>query len=91
MDISQAERQKYAEIFTSNNPINGYITGNHILLLSTHFSASSSALLRRHDDLATPCNTLQHPAHSETLISRFIQFLLFNCTHASTFSNAIAE
>ncbi|KAF9122123.1 endocytosis defective- protein [Mortierella sp. 14UC] len=27
MDMSQAERQKYAEIFTSNNPINGYITG----------------------------------------------------------------
>ncbi|KAI8363134.1 cytoskeletal-regulatory complex EF hand-domain-containing protein [Mortierella sp. GBAus27b] len=27
MDISPAERQKYAEIFTSLNPINGYITG----------------------------------------------------------------
>ncbi|KAF9084492.1 endocytosis defective- protein [Mortierella sp. GBA35] len=27
MDMSQAERQKYAEIFTSLNPINGYITG----------------------------------------------------------------
>ena len=30
MDMSQAERQKYAEIFTSLNPINGYITGNHL-------------------------------------------------------------
>lgn len=27
MDMPQAERQKYAEIFTSLNPINGYITG----------------------------------------------------------------
>ncbi|KAG0361188.1 cytoskeletal-regulatory complex EF hand-domain-containing protein [Gamsiella multidivaricata] len=27
MDMSQAERQKYAEIFTSLNPTNGYITG----------------------------------------------------------------
>ncbi|KAG0349230.1 hypothetical protein BG004_000454 [Podila humilis] len=27
MDIPQAERQKYAEIFSSLNPINGYITG----------------------------------------------------------------
>ncbi|KAF9912647.1 endocytosis defective- protein [Lobosporangium transversale] len=27
MDMSPAERQKYAEIFTSLNPINGYITG----------------------------------------------------------------
>ncbi|KAI1319991.1 endocytosis defective- protein [Mortierella claussenii] len=27
MDLSQAERQKYAEIFASLNPTNGYITG----------------------------------------------------------------
>ncbi|KAF9412213.1 endocytosis defective- protein [Podila epigama] len=27
MDLSQAERQKYAEIFSSLQPINGYITG----------------------------------------------------------------
>lgn len=27
MDLSQAERQKYAEIFSSLNPVNGYITG----------------------------------------------------------------
>lgn len=33
MDMPQAERQKYAEIFTSLNPINGYITGNPTLPL----------------------------------------------------------
>jgi hypothetical protein len=60
MDISQAERQTYAEIFASLGPINGYITGENRL------SPSHRCLfLRVHNhSLMKRCSPLSSSTHT---------------------------
>ena len=78
MDMSPAERHKYAEIFSSLNPINGYITGEYRLWTQTKdkrqpMSSNLSTLPYHH----TSCHS-----HLDQLFSFSLLAGLFRSTGA---------
>jgi len=82
MDMSPAERHKYAEIFSSLNPINGYITGAYNTKQESSSPTSLGPLSNADDYTPMPLEPCLPADRLTPLLLSFSNGLLFQTTGA---------